>query len=208
MKLKSAFPSSPSRACCRPSASPNAADDYARPGWYLGAGGTWAPHWWKAPEDELGSPRQDGEQLRLPRARRLPHQALARGRARVRVAGRLRQQGVRIDDLQAAHARHDGQREVPLPRLEPIPALRALRGRRGHLRDRRSERCRAAGLESTSAGFAARATAGLDFYITKNWLLNVEAGAVIPTNEVKNSNGGDLEELFYVPIQLGVQYRF
>ena len=53
-----------------------------------------------------------------------------------------------------------------------------------------------------------RATGGLDFYITKNWLLNVEAGAVIPTNEVKNSLGDDLEELFYVPIQLGVQYRF
>ena len=64
------------------------------------------------------------------------------------------------------------------------------------------------GLESSSAGFAARATAGLDFYITKNWLLNLEAGAVIPTNEVKNSNGDDLEELFYVPIQLGFQYRF
>ena len=29
-------------------------DDYARPGWYLGAGGTWAPHWWQAPDDELG----------------------------------------------------------------------------------------------------------------------------------------------------------
>ena len=41
-----------------------------------------------------------------------------------------------------------------------------------------------------------------------NWLLNLEAGAVIPTNEVDNSAGGDLEELFYVPIQLGFQYRF
>ena len=40
------------------------------------------------------------------------------------------------------------------------------------------------------------------------WLLNFEAGAVIPTNEVKNSLGDDLEELFYVPIQFGVQYRF
>ena len=31
-------------------------DDYARPGWYVGGGGTWAPHWWKAPEDPLNTP--------------------------------------------------------------------------------------------------------------------------------------------------------
>ena len=64
------------------------------------------------------------------------------------------------------------------------------------------------GLESSSVGFAARATAGLDFYITKNWLLNIEAGAVIPTNTLDVSGSNELEELFYVPIQLGFQYRF
>jgi opacity protein-like surface antigen len=66
------------------------------------------------------------------------------------------------------------------------------------------------GLDSSSAGFGARVGVGLDAYITKNWVANVEGGAVFSTTTVDNSNpaGSDLKSLWYVPIQFGIQYRF
>jgi opacity protein-like surface antigen len=184
------------------------ANDYARPGWYLGAGGTWAPHWWKAPEKPLNSPTikthnsfgfhvRGGYRIKPWLATELEYEWLDGFDNKVA--------GTTIFKLRTHVITANAKFLCPgLGRFQPY----VLVGAGAAIFDIDDQSLWAAGLENTSAGFAVRATAGLDFYITRNWLLNLEAGAVIPTNEVKNSNGGDLKELFYVPLQLGVQYRF
>ncbi len=184
------------------------ADDYNRPGWYLGAGGTWAAHWWKAPEDPLNSPTirthnsfgfnvRGGYRVKRWLAAELEYEWLDGFDNKV--------DGSTIFKLRTHVITANAKFLCPgLGRFQPYVLL----GAGAAIFDIDDQTLWAAGLESSSAGFAARATAGLDFYVTKNWLLNVEAGAAIPTNEVENSNGDDLEELFYIPIQLGFQYRF
>lgn len=48
--------------------------------------------------------------------------------------------------------------------------------------------------------FAARLGAGVDFWITENWALNLESSYVLPT--------GDLADLRFVNLSWGVSYRF
>ena len=186
------------------------ADDYSRPGWYLGAGGTWAAHWWTAPEGPLDAPGpvRTGNSFGFN----------VRGGYRVKrwLAAELEYEwldgfdntlfGSTVFKLRTHVITANAKFICPaLNRFQPYVLL----GAGAAIFDIDDRNGVGAGLESSSAGFAARATAGLDFYITKNWLLNVEAGAVIPTNEVENSaTGGELKRLFYVPIQFGVQYRF
>lgn len=65
-------------------------------------------------------------------------------------------------------------------------------------------------LDDTTVGFAGRAGAGLDVYLSKSWLLN--AGVELQANTAKIDHSGtvgsDVGQLFYVPVQFGVQYRF
>jgi opacity protein-like surface antigen len=208
MKLKSVL-SVVAFACLLPAVGfADDGDDYARAGWYLGAGGTWAPHWWKAPEDPLSSPTIK------------THNSFGfhvRGGYRIKrwLAGELEYEwldgfdnkvsGVTIFKLRTHVITANAKFLCPgLGRFQPYLLL----GAGAAIFDIDDQNLWGAGLESTSAGFALRGTGGLDFYITKNWLLNFEAGALIATNEVENSAGDDLEELFYIPIQVGFQYRF
>jgi opacity protein-like surface antigen len=209
MRLKSIF-SVVAFACLLPAAG--LADDgneYARPGWYLGAGGTWAPHWWKAPEDPLDAP-----------ASIKTHNSFGlnvRGGYRVNgwFAGELEYEwlngfdnemlGSTIFELSSHVITANAKFLCPgLGRFQPY----VLFGGGLAIYEIDDQSWPAAGLEDSSTGFALRATGGLDFYITKNWLLNIEGGALIATNRIDNSLGGDLKELWYVPIQLGFQYRF
>jgi opacity protein-like surface antigen len=67
-------------------------------------------------------------------------------------------------------------------------------------------------LDDDGVGFAGRIGLGLDTYLTEHWLIHVEGGLVTTTTEIDNSNpapnSGDLSGLFQIPIQVGVQYRF
>jgi len=182
-------------------------DDYARAGWYLGAGGTWAPHWWKAPDDALGARVKTNNSFGF-------H---VRGGYRLKrwLAAELEYEWLDGFDNEVSGSTifKLGTHVVTANAKFLCPALNrfqpyVLFGAGAAIFDIDDREDEGANLESSSAGFAARATAGLDVYLTRNWLLNVEAGAVIPTNEVEVSGGGELEELFYVPIQIGVQYRF
>ncbi|MGR9106301.1 MAG: outer membrane beta-barrel protein [Gammaproteobacteria bacterium] len=67
---------------------------------------------------------------------------------------------------------------------------------------------RGSGLEATSAGLAGRVGLGLDAYVTNNLLVNVGVDMALSTTRIDNSLDGDLKNLFYIPIQLGLQYRF
>ncbi|MEE8549631.1 MAG: porin family protein [Gemmatimonadota bacterium] len=56
------------------------------------------------------------------------------------------------------------------------------------------------GISETEAGFAARFGGGLDFYITENIAVSVGVDYLLPT--------GDVEDLDYVSFGGGIQYRF
>ena len=207
MKFKSALAAA-AFACLLPAVGfAGDGDDYARPGWYVGAGGTWAPNWWKAPDDELD-------------ARVITNNSFGfqvRGGYRINrwLAGELEYEwldgfdnevdGSTIFKLRTHVVTANAKFLYPgWGRFQPYLVL----GAGAAIFDITDRNGPGAALESCSSGFAFRGTAGLDFYVTKNWLLNLEAGAVIPTNEVEVSGAGDLEELFYLPIQIGFQYRF
>jgi opacity protein-like surface antigen len=67
---------------------------------------------------------------------------------------------------------------------------------------------RGSGLDAASVGLAGRVGLGLDAYLSKNLLVNLGLDMALSTTEINNSTGGDLINLFYIPIQFGVQYRF
>jgi hypothetical protein len=60
--------------------------------------------------------------------------------------------------------------------------------------------------DGTNAKPAGRAGLGFDLYITENILVNTEVGVVLTT--LKEPDLDDLEDLNYMSIQAGLQYRF
>ena len=63
------------------------------------------------------------------------------------------------------------------------------------------------GISETSTDFAGRLGAGLDLYITKHILLTMGANAVLSTTDFSVA-GQDVDPIFYVGGQAGIQYRF
>ena len=62
------------------------------------------------------------------------------------------------------------------------------------------EDTRGLGIEHNEVEFAGRVGAGIDAYLTRNLLLNLETSYLLPT--------GDLDNARMIPISFGVQYRF
>ena len=58
----------------------------------------------------------------------------------------------------------------------------------------------------THAKPAARVGFGLDFYITRHVVVNVQASAVLTT--LKEPDLGDVDDLNYMAFAAGLQYRF
>ena len=63
------------------------------------------------------------------------------------------------------------------------------------------------GISETSTDFAGRLGAGLDVYITKHILVTAGASAVLSATDFSVA-GQDVEPIFYVGGQAGIQYRF
>ena len=70
------------------------------------------------------------------------------------------------------------------------------------------------GQETSSTGFAGRAGLGLDTYLSKNWVFNLEATGVLNTNDMDPSNANvdldaaSISHLYYFSLSAGVTYRF
>ena len=72
------------------------------------------------------------------------------------------------------------------------------------MRRRSTNRCR---WRRSRAGFAGRLGAGIDVYITKHILVTAGASAVLSATDFRVA-GQDVEPIFYVGGQAGIQYRF
>ena len=58
------------------------------------------------------------------------------------------------------------------------------------------------------SGFAARGGAGIDWYITRHIVLNTEVTALVTTQDFKKPDTGSIDNLYYLSIGAGLQYRF
>ena len=185
------------------------ADGYARPGWFVDLGGSYAFHWFPSDFDAAIGARTKTHNTFGVNAR-------AGYRFKSWVAAELQYEwldgfdnevgGSTIFELTTHVVTLDAKFLYPgWGRFQPY----ALVGAGAAIYDVNDRAGLGAGLESTSVGFAGRVGAGLDTYLTENWVLRLEIDLVLGTNEIDNALGpGDLSELFYVPIQFGVQYRF
>lgn len=63
------------------------------------------------------------------------------------------------------------------------------------------------GVSETSTDFAGRLGAGLDIYVTEHILVTAGANAVLSTTDFSVA-GQDVEPIFYLGGQAGIQYRF
>lgn len=59
----------------------------------------------------------------------------------------------------------------------------------------------------TGWAFLGRPAGGIDFYITKHWVVNAEAAGMLATTDI-NTVGQNVTDLFYVSVGGGIQYRF
>jgi hypothetical protein len=65
------------------------------------------------------------------------------------------------------------------------------------------------GLKGGQWAFAARLGGGIDFYLTRHFLLNVEGSAVLTTNDITNPTSREsVTGLYYFSTQFGLQYRW
>lgn len=185
-----------------------AQEGYDRPGWYLGAGGTYAFHWFPGDfdgdvgattktENTGGVNARAGYRFNSWAATELEYEWLDGFENKV--------VGSRVFDLGYHVITANGKLLYPAwGRFQPYGLL----GVGVEIIDVSRRAGLGAGLDNNGVGFAGRVGAGLDVYITQHWLVNVGVDAVLSSTQIKNSIGKDLSNLFYIPVQAGVQFRF
>ncbi len=189
-----------------------AGDDYARPGGYLGIGGTYAFHWFPGDfdDDVTGGPAVktvNSAGLNVHGGYRFNSWAALEAEYEWIAGFENKVAGTKIFDLAYHTFTVNGKFLYPgWGRFQPYGLLgvgfAVLK-----LDDRAGEGLK---LEKSTVGFAGRIGAGLDFYLTESWLLNAAIELQLNTHQIDHSGGvgNDVAALFYVPLQFGVQYRF
>jgi len=68
------------------------------------------------------------------------------------------------------------------------------------------------GQNQSSTGFAGRAGLGIDSYLSEHWVLNLEATAVLNTNDIDptkvSSDIASISHIYYFSLSAGITYRF
>jgi opacity protein-like surface antigen len=167
------------------------ADDYARNGAYLGLAGSFGIY--TKAEDELPGDADVEEPLGLnARAgyRMHPHLA-AEGEFEWLSEADVEISGFDVGTIEAWTLTANGKAYPLTGRVQPF----ALIGLGAMLAE-----AEGGGGSEVESGFAARFGAGVDVYITRNFLAAFDVSYVLPT--------GDLEDFDYVSIGWGLGYRF
>jgi opacity protein-like surface antigen len=187
-------------------------DDFARPGGFIGIGGTYAFHWFPGNFDDdvtggTAVKTENGGGLNVRGGYRFNSWAALEGEYEWVSNFENKVSGSKIFDMSYHTVTANGKFFYPgWGRFQPYGLIGA--GFTVLLLD--SRRSFGRFLDDSSVGFAGRVGAGLDVYLTESWLLNVEIDGVFNTAKIDSSNpsGDDVGSLFYVPLQFGVQYRF
>ena len=186
--------------------------DFDRPGIYTGLGGTYGFHWFygKAFDDNLG-----GRGVQVLSSSSWGLNTRAGDRVNSWFAAELEYEwmdgftnkidGKNVATLTSHQITLNGKFIYPdWGRFQPYGLL-GIGLSIWETNDRRAE---GSGLSPSSLGLAGRVGLGIDAYVTENVLVNLEIDMALSTTRIHNSNGGTLDNLFYIPIQFGVQYRF
>lgn len=197
--------------CLLPGLS-RAQDDYARPGGYIGLGGTYAFHWFPGNFDNdvtggTAVKTHNSAGLNVRGGYRFNSWAALEGEYEWISGFENKVAGSKIFDLSYHTFTANGKFLYPgWGRFQPYGLLGI--GFAVMQVDSRS----GAGvtLDGSATGFAGRVGAGLDVYLSENWLLNAGIDLQLNTAQIDNSSGvgKNVGTLFYVPVQFGVQYRF
>jgi opacity protein-like surface antigen len=198
--------------CALPGVAAHETDDFARTGSYLGLGGTYAFHWFagSAFDRNLG-----GQGVQVISSSSGGLNARAGYRVNPWFAAEVEYEwidgftnkiaGVNVATLTSHQLTLNGKFiYAEWGRFQPYGLL----GVGVSIWEASDRIGRGSGLEATSAGLAGRVGLGLDAYVNDNFLVNLGLDMALSTTRIDNSLGGDLDNLFYVPIQLGFQYRF
>jgi len=191
--------------------------DYARPGFYMGAGGTYAFHWFPGDFDAdlAGGPRvrtsgsggfnlQGGYRLNSWFAGELEYEWVEGFGNRTSLDGNIAKLRAQLVSVNGKFLYPGWGRWQPYGLLGVGASIWQAKKTTATV----TGGTPTSGLSDTSVGFGGRIGAGLDAYLTENWLLTVGIELVFSTTTIDNATGGDLKNLFYVPIQFGAQYRF
>jgi opacity protein-like surface antigen len=189
-----------------------AQDDYARPGGYIGLGGTYAFHWFPGNFDNdvtggTAVKTENSAGLNVRGGYRFNSWAALEGEYEWVSGFENKVGGAKIFDLTYHTFTANGKFLYPgWGRFQPYGLLGV--GFAVLQVDSRSGA--GATLDGSAVGFAGRVGAGLDVYLSENWLLNAGIDLQLNTAQIDNSSGvgKDVGTLFYVPVQFGVQYRF
>jgi opacity protein-like surface antigen len=188
-------------------ASGASADDFDRSGFYLGVGGTYGIHLFGSQvqdalgnavsvEDTGGVNARMGYRLASFLALEAQYEWMAGFDLTAPVVGDLA-------TLSAHTATVNLKILLPFWRLQPYLLVGP-----GATYYRLEDRVLGA-FATDQWNFAGRAAVGLDAYVTKNVVANVEVGAVLTTHDLKapTSTHG-ISALHYLGIQFGLQYRY
>ena len=197
------------------SAAPAAAseNDTSRPGWYLGANGAYAMHVYPGPGNSFdiqvgartkttnpfGFNVKGGRRLGEHFSVELEYEWFAGFDQAVKdvTAFELHPQTITVNGKY--HVTR-WKRWQPFALLGLGPQIYRVSDRHGVGKS----------IDTSAVGLAGRVGVGLEFYVTPRWVASVGADFVPSTTTIDNDNpkGDDLDNLFYVPLQAGIQYRF
>lgn len=187
-------------------------DGFARPGGYIGIGGTYAFHWFPGnfDEDVTGGPAvktENGGGLNVRGGYRFNSWAALEGEYEWIAGFENKVPGQKLFDLSYHTVTANGKFIYPgWGRFQPY----GLVGIGFTILDLDDQAAQGLFLDDTTVGFATRFGAGLDVYLSENWLFNAAVEMQVSTATIENSNpvGNDVGSLFYIPVQFGFQYRF
>jgi opacity protein-like surface antigen len=188
--------------------SARAADpDFARSGFYLGGGGTYAFNLLESSFDDVLGSDVDVDDTWGFNAR-LGYRAFSWLAAEIEYEYldnfEVSSDGVRLADLGAQTISANVRFIVPIRRFQPYLCLGAG-ATLFSLNDNAVP-----GLEVDHSSFSGRVGLGFDVYASRNIVLGIGADAVLTTAEVKDSffSGDSSSSLSYVALHAGIDYRF
>jgi hypothetical protein len=197
--------------CLLPSAA-LAQDDYARPGGYIGIGGTYAFHWFPGDFDDdvtggIAVKTENSAGLNVRGGYRFNSWVALEGEYEWIAGFENKVDGSKIFDLSYHTFTANGKFIYPgWGRWQPW-GLVGVGVTFLQLDDRAAQ---GGFLDDSTVGVAGRFGAGLDVYLSENWLLNAGIEMQLSSTKIDHSGdfGSDVAALFYIPVQFGVQYRF
>jgi len=194
-------------AAAAPGASSSGQESYAHKGFYLGAGATWAVQLFQDKVQDLtdqkielgqtyGANAHLGYRAASWFSTEVDYEFLNGFKAEVAGSDALRFKGHAVTGDMKFHF-------IPVGPIQPN-VLVGFGGMKYMINDDLG-----LGLKSGQWAFAARLGGGIDFYLTHHFLLNVEASAVLTTNDITDpTSTKSLTGLYYFSTQFGIQYRW